>query len=923
MVTLQAAAVVLLCITAAQAQSRSASELQKAIEEFRVQTGLLGLREDSTQSAKTQRATKPRWHGRLFENFRNDYLDAVPHEVAQRGGDKNILRRNQFGINVTGPVVIPRLFDGSRSTFFTLTYEGMRESIGRSFLRTVPTMLERSGNWSATVDAAGNPLAIYDPASTAPNPQFNPLLAVSESNLQFTRNPFPNNVIPPARLNTRARTALEQYSPPNADVGPFFQNNFFVFAPERNKANGVISRVDHSVKERHRLGLGLNFSNGVDGAAALFPTAANPGGIPRDRRSRRGTLEHVFTLSPQSVNTVTFDVSSDQLMNQPGMDSNGRVFPNYTFSPYVSMGQSTPSLRTARHGFVVTDSFSRRRGVHRFRLLAQIVRERVNVFSPQYPEGHLRFGAGLTSLPGIVNTGHAFASFLLGQAEYAEQNLVISPSYFRRTRYYLSAGDQWELRKGLVFSITLGGNLSGPRVERYNRMSTVSFDAVNPENGRNGALVVAGLNGQGRSFQPFLTKLEPSAGITWNVWGDTKTVARASYGRSYSVIPVYSVQWGTQAFNTNPTWISPNTQLQPAVILQPELPAPDRPVVDTRPEAANNTVADLIEPSGHQPTYQSLSTSVERQLPGAFVVAVTYGHSQGRNLLLGNSSSNPNAIHLSALEYRDRLNDEQFNRSLRPYPQYKKFDVYSSWPEGRYQRDAGNVRVEKRTSGGLSLSASYEFSKQMDDYSGPYGVQDYYNRKNEWSLTSSNTPHRLTWTYNYELPFGSGRMLFAVTDWRRHLVEGWSLSGVTTWISGEPVALRPQFNNTGTVIDGLNVNVVPGVDPEVPDQGPNLWFNPLAFAQPADFTTGDAARTHPSLRMPSNQNHDVALNKRISLSPEKSMELSMVGLNFINHANWNNPDVIIGTASAPNVNAGKIIGSRGGRVIQLGLRFSF
>lgn len=897
--------------------------MQKAIDEFRVQTGLLGLRGDSAPGVKVQRASKPRWHGRFFENFRNDYLDAVPHEVAQRGGDKNILRRNQFGVNVTGPIVVPKLFDGSRSTFFTLTYEGMRESIGRSFLRTVPTVRERTGDWSATVDAAGNPLPVYDPVSTAVNPQFDPSRAVSLDNLQYTRTLFAAGVIPQSRLNAQAQRALTEYAQPNAEVGPFFQNNFFVFAPERNKANGVISRVDHSVKERHRLGLGLNYSNGVDGAAELFPTAANPGSVPRDRRSRRSTLEHVFTLSPQSVNSLTFDVSSDEIENQPRKDKNGRVFPYYTFSPYLSMGQSTASMKIARHGFVLTDSFSRRRGAHRFRMLGQVVRERVNVFAPQYPEGYMRFGAGITSLPGIVNTGHAFASFLLGQVEYAEQSLVLSPSYFRRTRYYVSAGDQWELRKGLTFSITLGGNLSGPRVERYDRMSTVSLDAINPENRRKGALVVAGVNGQGRAFQPFLMKLEPSAGLTWNVLGDTKTVARASYGRSYSVIPVYSAQWGTQAFNSTPTWLSPNPQLQPALVLQESLPTADRPAVDTRPEAANNTVADLIEPTGRQPTYESLSTSVERQLPGSLVVTLTFGHSEGRNLLLGNSSSNPNAIPLSALPYRDQLNDEQFNRSLRPYPQYKRFDIYSSWPEGRYQRDAGNVRVEKRTSGGLSLSASYEFSKQMDDYSGPYGVQDYYNRKNEWSLTSSNTPHRLTWTYNYELPFGSGRMLFAVSDWRRHLVEGWSLSGVTTWISGEPVALRPQFNNTGGVVDSLNVNVVPGVDPQVADQGPDLWFNPAAFAQPTDFSIGDAARTHPSLRMPANQNHDVALNKRISLSSEKSMELSMVGLNFINHANWNNPDVIIGPLSAPNVNAGKIIGSRGGRVIQLGLRFSF
>jgi hypothetical protein len=454
-------------------------------------------------------------------------------------------------------------------------------------------------------------------------------------------------------------------------------------------------------------------------------------------------------------------------------------------------------------------------------------------------------------------------------------------------------------------------------------MSTVSLTAINPVNQRPGALVVAGRDGQGRAFQPFLVKAEPSAGLAWNFRGRTDTVVRVNYGRSYSAIPIYSTQWGTQAFNGTPTWVSANPQLAPAVVLSNGLIGATRTFPDLRPESANNTVADLIEPTGKQPTYQSASLSIERQLPGAMVVTMGFGHADGRNLLLGSSSTNPNAIPLEALQYRDQLNDETFNRSLRPYPQYQRFDVYSSWPEGRYWRDAGYVRIEKRTARGLSLSGYYEFSKQMDNYSGPYGIQNYYHRENEWSLTSSNNPHRLTLTYNYELPFGANRLLFTMSDWRRHFFEGWSLSGVTTMVSGEPVALRPMFNNTGGVVDALNVNVVPGVDPHVANKGPDLWFNPEAFAQPADFTIGNASRTHPTLRMPYAQNHDLSVNKRFSVTTEKSVEFTMVGLNFINRANWTDPDTLIGPASAPNVNAGKIIGSRGGRVIQLGMRFSF
>ena len=86
---------------------------------------------------------------------------------------------------------------------------------------------------------------------------------------------------------------------------------------------------------------------------------------------------------------------------------------------------------------------------------------------------------------------------------------------------------------------------------------------------------------------------------------------------------------------------------------------------------------------------------------------------------------------------------------------------------------------------------------------------------------------------------------------------------------------------------------------------------------------GDASRTNPTLRNPGAQNYDLSVSKRVALGAERAVEFNAAGFNFLNHANWNEPDPVIGPASAPNVNAGKIIGSRGGRVIQMGLRFSF
>src|SRR5262245_4005726 len=143
------------------AQQRPAvrpAEMERAIEEFRAQTRSLGLRADGKLRSGSN-GSKAAWHGRLFEYFRNDLLDSTPHEIRQRGGDKSLLRRNQFGFNVAGPAA-------KRNTYFSFSYEGVRERISRTLLRTIPTLKERTGDYSQVVDQSGQILPIFDPTST-------------------------------------------------------------------------------------------------------------------------------------------------------------------------------------------------------------------------------------------------------------------------------------------------------------------------------------------------------------------------------------------------------------------------------------------------------------------------------------------------------------------------------------------------------------------------------------------------------------------------------------------------------------------------------------------------------------------------------------------------------------------------------------
>ena len=584
------------------------------------------------------------------------------------------------------------------------------------------------------------------------------------------------------------------------------------------------------------------------------------------------------------------------------------------------MGVSNPVSREARHNFRVADTFATRLKNHRLSLGEEITHIQINSFRPQFPEGHFQFTAGLTSLPGVINTGHGFASFLLGEAAFAEQSVVTSPSYFRWNQYRTIFSDQWQATPSLT--VTLGANLETytQRIDKYDRQSNISFREINPVSGGPGALVVANRGGYGRSFPPTWTKVEPSLGIAWSVLGNNNTVLRLNYDRRYGNPQMTSFQFGTQAFNGNPVWLSANQQLTPAVILADGVPG-GKTFPDLRPQAANGTVAHLFDTSNRQPTAQNFRASIQRQLAAFLILTAEYEHQYRRNQFVGRNAANPNAIPLSGLAFRDQLNDLSFSQSLRPFPQYQDFDVANFFPAGLMKSDSIRFQLEKRTSGGLALNVSYRYSRQMDNFS--QHVQDYYNLQNEWALSSFNNPHQLSLSYIYELPFGPGKSFLTSNGWASRLFGGWAVSGVADAFSGNPISLRAQFNNTGGVVPNLRADVVPGVDPQVSNQGPEAWFNPAAFTQPADFSIGSSPRTSPTLRNPGGWNTDLTLSKRFSLSGDRTLESTASLFNALNHANWNSPDTVIGSAAAPNVNAGHIIGSSGGRIVQLSLRMNF
>lgn len=137
------------------------------------------------------------------------------------------------------------------------------------------------------------------------------------------------------------------------------------------------------------------------------------------------------------------------------------------------MGQSYPFSRNARNYYTLADGLSTKRGKHSLRFSGQLQRQQVNTFWPEYPAGYLAFSEGLTSLPGIVDTGDSLASLLLGMPYFAQETIDPQPSYFRRSESSLSFHDRYEARKGLTLNLVSRSNdsLHAPKSTTGNRPS--------------------------------------------------------------------------------------------------------------------------------------------------------------------------------------------------------------------------------------------------------------------------------------------------------------------------------------------------------------------------------------------------------------------------------------------------------------------
>jgi hypothetical protein len=277
-------------------------------------------------------------------------------------------------------------------------------------------------------------------------------------------------------------------------------------------------------------------------------------------------------------------------------------------------------------------------------------------------------------------------------------------------------------------------------------------------------------------------------------------------------------------------------------------------------------------------------------------------------------------------------------QALRPFPQYTDFNLDNS-SEGNqfgfYTYEALQAKVQKRFSAGLTLLASYAWSKTLTNADGAYppeggwnnqdqaNMQNNYNAGAEKALSAQDTPQWFVLSYTYELPFGKGKPFLNRGGVVNAIVGGWNIGAIQTYESGTPISINCGGSyNSGLFNPSCRVNAVPGVSEFLSNQGPFLFgqtkaFNPAAFSQPASYTLGDTSRIS-NIRLPASLDEDISLEKRFSFSEKVNALFRMEAFNAFNRHRFANID---NTVTDPSF--GQYTSASGNRSMQASLRLSF
>jgi hypothetical protein len=931
-----------------------------AIEEFKVQSGAMSAEFGFTLGGVVNMVTKSGTntvHGSVYEFVRNNDFDA--RNTFATGITP--YRYNQFGGAVGGPIFVPKVYDGRNKTFFFFNIEHWEYSYANSIITSVPIAAQRSGDFSGLFNANGTLIPVYDPASTVVNP----------SGSGYVRTVFPGNKIPVSLLDPVSQKLLAFLPLPNrTPTNAFTQaNNLIALAPAALHMNQYVMKFDHHFSDKDTASFRYfyfqHFNN--NGGGDIYSTPL------LDYRydhytARNFNLTETHTISPTLLNEMHLSLARNYFPFQAASYNAGFTsalglpasVPDLE-APNFASGAGLPGQADLSDGirgqstWQLTDSVTWVRGLHTLKMGFDARIQQANNFQPSGLSGTYSFASALTSNPQSPSgTGSSIATFMLGQVSSASIVTAVGESEAGHSiSGYIQ--DDYRVTPRVTLNLGLRYDYQPWATERNNGLSNFVPNVVDSVNGLKGAVLYAG---KGFSGSPLgsaeKTAFGPRVGMAWDIAGNSKTVFRAGYGIYYENVISRDLFGNTAGFASTTTTYSPpggNTNF-PAFRWSQGLPTPPtQPLGSALGPAAFLGQGVSYDQSGEAvPRAQEWNASLQRQLPGQWVVELGYTGNHANHLVAG--GYNLNQLNPSYLPQGNALQNLVPNpyagvvpgslgastitlqQSLLAFPYYTSVTVRDPHL-GSSINHAGFISVKKKFSNGLVLLGSYTKSKLISDsivIPDNFGsllisnatVTSYqnglYNRAAERSIDPTNVAQRVVVSGVYELPVGKGKRLNITNALADGFLGGWQVQGILTLQSGLPLVITGANNNLATRPNST------GQTAKLSNPTQYEWFNTAVFVNPPNYTYGNLGRTLPDVVGPGTVNIDMSLIKSIHLWERASLQIRGEAINMTNHVNLGMPNTSF-VAGSNGLNSsstfGTITSAAAARILQVGAKIVF
>lgn len=518
-------------------------------------------------------------HGDVYEYARRTWLDANTWQnnynigKATPGTDTTPystpkMKWDQYGAELDGPVILPRLYNGRDKTFFTMQYENWHEVEPNTVTVSVPSPQWLNGDFTNLVYWNGSqyaPISLLDPENISQNAQgvwvrvpFGPTDTINPTAAA--------NIIPAARINAMAQKILANYPAPNtitaAGANPF-ANNYTAAANDVDRYRNVLGKLDHNLSAKDRFSLDYGYWERIENRSYDgFTSPAQEGQLPHGERSQTFVVEETHTFSP----TLLFDfraglsVRADYSYEGPPFDPTSlgwsaaqvaqmgqqaaNEFPYFRISEFSYLGNSGNG-QTISHSLALYPSVTWIKGKH---VLHAGLDTRFMQSINDVVSGGNNFWVDRTWTQTNCGScgswdaasGNSIASLLLGNPTSGTNTINVNT--FWSSHYWAPfIQDDWKITRRLTLNLGVRWDFVPSETERHNR-GNYAFDttAVNPINSEVsvpgygqilGAVTYLGVNGSPRSTYPLVkTDIQPRVGLAFAL--DDKRVLRAGFGES-------------------------------------------------------------------------------------------------------------------------------------------------------------------------------------------------------------------------------------------------------------------------------------------------------------------------------------------------------------------------------------------------------